>query len=436
MSNHLAIATVTATLQRTLQTAVQGDVEGARVTTVRPSDIGNGTPETGVNVFLYQIITNPALTNMDAAPIRAKGNPGKRQAALDLFYMLSFYGNESELAPQRLLGSVVSTLTDLRSIPATLIQDTCDDSTLSFLRDSNLGDQVQQLNVIPMDLSLEDLSKTWTVFFQTPYVLSIAYKVMVLMLEGEVPFQRALPIRERQTGGTTPYFKQPTVERVIAAEGRLAPIHTTSDIKIQGQFLKGRDGQGPAQRGHQTLVRIGDREIIPSTVTDTEITLSLTSLPASALRAGVQSLQVLHPPTAGSLPPGAPGYGLGVESNAAPFVLRPTLDAIAVELNATDEDEPRAGQVSLQINLPVYPEQRVVLFLNEWSVTTPQSYLFDKADPRTEPTQTITVPIHHIQPGEYLVRIHVDGAESQLVVDDTPGSPTENWFIGPRLTIP
>ncbi|NJL86318.1 MAG: hypothetical protein HC886_10615 [Leptolyngbyaceae cyanobacterium SM1_1_3] len=51
MSNYLAIATVTATLQRTLQAAVQLDVEGSRVTTVRPSDIGNGTPETGVNVF-------------------------------------------------------------------------------------------------------------------------------------------------------------------------------------------------------------------------------------------------------------------------------------------------------------------------------------------------------------------------------------------------
>ena len=40
MSNHLAIATVTATLQRLLQSAIQGDVEGARVTTVRPDAIG------------------------------------------------------------------------------------------------------------------------------------------------------------------------------------------------------------------------------------------------------------------------------------------------------------------------------------------------------------------------------------------------------------
>jgi len=75
MSNHLAFATVTATLQHTLQSAIQTDVDGARATTLRPNEIGNGTPESGVNIFLYQIITNPALHNIDATPLRSRGNP-------------------------------------------------------------------------------------------------------------------------------------------------------------------------------------------------------------------------------------------------------------------------------------------------------------------------------------------------------------------------
>jgi hypothetical protein len=427
MSDHLAIATVTATLQRVLQSAVQADVEGARVTTVPPNEIGNGTPETGVNLFLYHLITNPTLQNLDVAPMRAKGNPGKRQAALDLYYMISFYGNDNELAPQRLLGSVVRTLTDLRSIPAPLIQDTCEDTTFSFLRGSSLGDQVQHLSVMPLDLDLEDLSKAWSVFFQAPYTLSVAYKVMVLTMEGQAPFQRALPVRQRQTGGASPYLQQPAVERIIAAEGHLAPIHGSSTLKIQGQFLKGQ---------HRTLVRIGDREVEPDTVTATEITLALTALPTEALRAGVQSLQILHPPAPGSLPPGSPRYGLGVESNAAPFVLRPTLETISVALTRQEEDEPRAGMVTVHLNMPVYPRQRVVLFLNEWSVAEPKSYLFDQSEALEAPSTTVTLPIDYVEPGDYLARVHVDGAESQLVVDDTPGSPTENWFIGPRLTIP
>jgi hypothetical protein len=123
--------------------------------------------------------------------------------------MISFYGNDNELAPQRLLGSVVRTLTDLRSIPAPLIQDTCEDTTFSFLRGSSLGEQVQHLSVMPLDLDLEDLSKAWSVFFQAPYTLSVAYKVMVLTMEGQAPFQRALPVRQRQTGGASPYLQQP-----------------------------------------------------------------------------------------------------------------------------------------------------------------------------------------------------------------------------------
>ncbi|MEM8604424.1 MAG: DUF4255 domain-containing protein, partial [Cyanobacteria bacterium P01_H01_bin.121] len=147
MSNHLALATVTATLQRMLQAAVQNDLRGAQITTVSPSEIARGTPETGVNIFMYQVVNNPAMHNIDATPFRSGGNPVRRQAALDLYYMFSFYGNNSELAPQRLMGSVVQTLNDQRVITQEVIQATCNDSTLTFLQNSNLADQVQQINV-------------------------------------------------------------------------------------------------------------------------------------------------------------------------------------------------------------------------------------------------------------------------------------------------
>ncbi|MFM7887916.1 MAG: hypothetical protein ACKPCM_14775 [Pseudanabaena sp.] len=45
MSNYLAIATVTATLQRILQSVIQQDIEGARATTLPPAGISTGAPE-------------------------------------------------------------------------------------------------------------------------------------------------------------------------------------------------------------------------------------------------------------------------------------------------------------------------------------------------------------------------------------------------------
>jgi hypothetical protein len=40
-----------------------------------------------------------------------------------------------------------------------------------------------------------------------------------------------------------------------------------------------------------------------------------------------------------------------------------------------------------------------------------------------------------VKVGEYLVRLLVDGAESQLVVDNDPNSDTYEWFVGPRIAI-
>jgi hypothetical protein len=424
MSNHLAIATVTATLQRTLQVAVQTDVEGARTTTLRPSDIGNGTPETGVNIFLYQVITNPALNNIDATPFRSKGNPTKRQAALDLYYMMSFYGNDNELIPQRLLGSVVRTLNDRRVITQDMIRSTCEDSTFIFLRDSNLADQIQQMSIVPMDLNLEDLSKTWTVFFQTPYVLSIAYKILVVLIEGQEAPQRALPVRDRRAGSFAPFASQPLVEQVISQAGRFDAIRANSTLLIQGKQLKGNAF---------TQVRICGFEVTPPDVSPTQITLPLSSLPANTLRAGVQSLQVIHPI---SITPeqGASRGRRGAESNAAPFVLRPTITEISVsEMDGTDDD-PRSGLLSIQVDFTVGRQQRVVLTLNEWSTANPSAYIFD-AERRDTETQSVTVPFQDVKPGEYLVRLQIDGAESQLEVDNTDGSPTQGWYISPRISL-
>lgn len=419
MSNYLAVATITATIQRTLQAAVQTDIEGSRITTVRPSDIGNGTPESGVNLFLYQAITNPALNNIDATPLRSRGIPTKRQAALDLYYMFTFYGNDTELEPQRLMGSVIRTLNDKRIITQDMIQVACRDSTLPFLQESNLAEQIQQISIVPLDLNLEDLSKAWSVFFQTPYMLSLAYKVLVVMVEGEEAPARALPIRDRRTSGLSPYFSQPQIEQVTAQSGVAEAIQSDSTLVITGKQLKG---------DWATQVRVCGTEMTPTEVSDTRIVIPLSLLSATTIRAGVQSLQVIHPPQVND------SRRRGKESNAAPFVLRPRLLAITQITTDGEDDETRSGQLQLQTNLTVGAKQRVVMVLNEWNTEHPASYLFDGVS-RSQDSNSVIIPFQDVQPGEYLVRLMIDGAESQLQVDTDPNSPTYDWYIGPKITI-
>ncbi|MFM7603455.1 MAG: DUF4255 domain-containing protein [Pseudanabaena sp.] len=419
MSNYLAIATVTATLQRVLQAVIQQDIEGARATTLPPGGISTGAPEVGVNIFLYQVTSNPALANYDSTPNRAKGNPLNRQVAIDLFYMMSCYGNDAELQPQRVLGSVVSTLVDKRILTPELIRSTCNDSTFPFLVDSDLADQIQQVHIVPVDISLEDLSKAWSVFYQVPYVLSIAYRACLVIVEGRENFQRALPIRDASPAGLAPFPASPYIEQVVAQGSRFEPIVIGSVMIIRGRNLQSQTVE----------IHIGDLVISPTSVQDREIIFSLENMALPQIQAGVQSLQVIH--RIGST---SPLITNAISSNVMPFVLCPTIVNISVNQLEEIEDNLRSAVVMVQLDVLVRERQKVVLALNEWTSDSPSVYLFDRP-PLPSDVSNIEFPVTNIKAGEYLVRIRIDGAESKLGVDDDPDSPTYNWYDSPRVTI-
>lgn len=419
MSNYLAIAAVTATLQRILQVAVQEDVYGARVTTIRPNNIEGGPTETCVNIYLYMVTPNTAHRNIDTSTRRPKGELVKRtQAALDLQYLLSFHGNDTELEPQRMMGCVVRTLQEAFKITPEMIQDTLADPTLGFLAGADLADQMEPILIAPTDISVENLSKIWSVFYQTPYSLSATYKGSVIFIESEELGVRALPVRDRRPLAMP--FSQIVVERVISQRGALEPIVADSTLLILGRSL-----DAPT-----TLVRIGGIEIAPQAVSDSQIIFPLTLVPPRVLRAGVQSLQVVHPGPRLNVS----GPYRGIESNLATFVLRPTINSMRVSNVQGGADNTRSADVTVEFDLIVNPGQIVVLILNEWSTDSSAAYMF-KASAREEEVMELTIPVEKVEAGEYLVRVQVDGAESVLSYDTDPNSPTFNWYISPRITI-
>ncbi|MBD2137763.1 DUF4255 domain-containing protein [Anabaena sp. FACHB-1237] len=419
MSNYLAIATVTATLQRTLQAAIQTDVYGARVTTFRPNSIGGGPSEAGVNIFLYQVMNNPAFTN----PVRAQNHPTKKQVAIDLYYILSFYGNETELEPQRILGSVVRTFSDQSILSPDMIRETLADPNYSFLEGSDLADQLYQININLYDVNLDELSKAWSTFFQSPYLLSIIYRVMIILIDGKDPGQKALPVRSANMGGMVAYPNRPLVDSVRSQGGILQPILTNSTLLIQGRNLK----------SDIVKVRIGGTEVVPSDITNNQILLPLTTVPIPALKAGVQSLQVVHQFTSG-----IDGNHRNVDSNAAAFILRPTVINSRCERISENNDGSYYAEILVEVNLSIRQNQRVVLGLNEWIVENsqenPKAYLFDAVKLEGD-SHEVMIIVDKVEAGEYLVRLMVDGAESQLDIDNDSESPTFNFYIGPKIVI-
>ena len=429
MSNYLAIATVTATLQRILQAAIQVDVAGARVTTVRPDSSGSGTPEVGVNLFLYQVSPNPAWRNADLRTRRPKGELIKQaQAGLDLHYLMTFHGNEVELEPQRLLGSAVRTLVDNPVLTPELIRDTITHSTFSFLEGSTLADQVERVILFPNLMNTEELSKIWSVFFQTTYVLSLAYQATAVLIEGEKSGKRGLPLLSRQIYVTP---TQPIIEQVVSEAGANQPIVANSTLIIRGKQLRGNTPQ----------VRLSDAKVTPQKVSDTEIRLELSSLPPEEsrwLRAGVQGLQVLHRIQTQSQTRYEPERAVG--SNVVPLTLCPTIIEIAVSDSLDNGYDLYLAEVTVQVDLIVGKEQRVVLVLNELlpegsadnsvnrpSNGNPAAYIF-AAKPREADTNSVVFPIRDVKEGEYLVRVQVDSAESLLSVES-------DRYSGPKVVI-
>jgi hypothetical protein len=401
MSNFLAIATVTATLRRALEAALGVDVPGAHVTNVRPDGTATGTPDVGVNIFLYQISPNVAGRNSDLPTRNANGALIQRpRAALDLHYLLTCYGDDTLFEPQRILGSLVRTLHVRPLITHKMIQNTLADPKFAVLASSDLADEVELVKFTPLVLTLEELSKLWFVFFQTAYHLSVAYQGSVIFIEPEEVPQPTLPVLKRNVYVIP--FNQPVIDEIASDTGPFKPIVAGSTVIVRGARL----------RAPSTTVLVGGVEVTPQpqNVSDTQIRLTL----PLGLQAGVQAVQVVQ-----SLEIGTPPQPhRGTESNVAPVILVPTI----TPTNATN------AKVTMKASPVVVQGQRLVLFLNERASATPASYTFFDKQPAD--SNTVQISIKGVKSGEYFIRLQVDGAESPVDLD--PSSPT----FGPRILIP
>lgn len=419
MSNFLAIATVTAALRKTLQAALDVDVSGAKVTMSRPDGSGGSVPNTGANLYLYMVTPNTALRNADMPNRSSEGRLVQRpQVALDLHYLLTFYGDDSKLEPQRLLGSVMRTLNTRPILTRQMIRNTIEDPGFNFLKNSNLAEALETVKFTPASLSIEELSKLWSVFFQTPYRLSVAYTGTAVLIESEDTPQSVLPVRERNLYAVP--FHKPVIEKVLNTEGVDRSIVAESTLVIMGKRL----------RGDITLVRINGIEVSPAheSINETQITIRL----PSSLRAGAHSLQVINQMLIGT----PPVPHKGVESNLAAFVMHPTItEKIMVSNLEGAGDSPRSADLRIKIRPAVGREQRVVLLMNEISSGEAVSYTFAE-NSRTTNTDTIEIHVSGLKAADYIVRVQVDGAQSQLSIDTDENSSTFNQYNGPEVKIP
>jgi Pvc16 N-terminal domain len=389
MSNYLAIATVTHALQALLDRPAKDAVASATVTTTRPSSAPAAFNGAGVNIFLYQALPNSQYRNADLPTRRSDGQLTQRpQAALVLRYMLSFWGSDSTLDAHLLMGAVINQLHAKPVLSAKQIQDTI--IAWPSVTASNLADQTDLIRFTPLSLSIEDLSKLWSTFFQVPYVLSVAYEASPILIETDDTPLQALPVKARNLYVLP--FRQPQIDTVVSQAGDSAPIFADTVLVIRGKQFQSDD----------THVLLAGESREPQSVTDSQIALPM----PPGIQAGVQAIQTIQKLALGTPPQPHPGF----ESNVATFVLRPRIKKPAAHTNVGGPG------LEIEVDVSIGPSQRVVLLLNSTATGDGLAYSFVAA-PRKSVVSVITVMTPEVAAGTYFVRVQIDGATSPLELD-------------------
>ncbi len=199
MSNPLAIAAVTCTLRNLLARVAtpwagetDTDLSDTQVTTLPPDKAGLTEDHNQINLFLFQLHPNAESRNRDN-----QGKVGGLPAlALDLFYMLTAYGrNSDEILSQRLLGRAMSLFHSYPVLSATDIA--------AALPGTDLQNQTDRLRINPHSIPDEEITRIWT-NFQVKYRLSVVYRVSVVLIDHERSQPAAPAVQTIQVGVTAP----------------------------------------------------------------------------------------------------------------------------------------------------------------------------------------------------------------------------------------
>jgi hypothetical protein len=400
MSNSLAIAAVTTTLRNLLLSAIptrDTDLSDLQVTTLPPDLARKGITSAQLNLFLYQTEVNAAWRNMNMPRQVKPGETAVPPLALDLCYMLTAYGrgdNNLDAISDRVMGGAMSVLHDHPLLGA--------DEIDNALPQSSLADQFERIRITPKPLTIDELSKLWTTM-QTPYRITAAYHVSVVLIESTRPAKAPLPVREYNILAIpSPRPVIDTVTPQVVAPG--------DKLTIQGQNLKGA----------KTKISFAPLQPMDAdTISDTQIEVTL----PGGLFAGINTVQILHLIDFGTKDPSEPHRGFA--SNMATFMLAPQITTPS-PLNAT-----LGASLSLTVTPPVSRTQNVALIVGSQTITIPPR---PSGGPQT--TSNLDFPIPADFPtGTFLLRLRVDGADSPLQVDTNKTSLTFNQYIGPMVTI-
>lgn len=392
MSNSLAVAAVTTTLQSILLnlTSVDPDLTDTTVTML-PLDKARGANTTNqLNLFLYQILPNAAWRNMNIPSQVKSGETGIPPLSLNLYYLLTAFGRDDDASQafgHELMGKAMSVLYDNSILSAQEIQS----ATAATLSRSDLDKQVESVRITLQPLSLEEISKLWT-GFATQYRLSVAYEVGVTLIDSNQSVKTPLPVLTRG----------PADSGILSQANLIPPYPAINAITPPNQQTAVRLGEVLTIAGnHLDGSNLGVQFNHPLWTSPVEVA------PNAGSTATMMSVTIPNAPSA--WPAGF--YTVMVLVQKASETYRRTTNQLTVALAPSMSIAPAtapAGNITYTATVTpdVWPAQTVSLLLGDQDIP---------ADAHAAQTNTLTFEAAAVASGDYFVRLRVDGVDSLLI---------------------
>jgi Pvc16 N-terminal domain/IPT/TIG domain len=400
VSNFLAIATVTATLKSILEEEVTSEVPGAKIS-AKPPDTIDSPPPDGLNLFLYQVTWNNGYSNLDLPARSSEGELVHRPLlGLNLHYLVTAYGSgNDDLHAHKVLASAMRVLHENPVLTRDTINHTI--NAQAALVGSDLDHQIEMVKLTHNPLSLEEITKLWSSFFQTRYRISVSYQATVVLLDSKKNPKPSLPVNERIVYVLP--FKQPLIEKV---DQQIVELTATSKIAIIGQNLKSEN----------VTVQFGEIQKAPEIENTTDEKI-LVSIPSS-LTAGIKPVQVVHNL---KLRTGPSPYK-AFKSNIVAFVLVPKITKVVTPSVSEGSD------LQVDVKPAVAPGQKIEFLIGDSAISVPPI-----SGTQSVNRLSVKIPADFLEEGQhkadFYLRIRIDEAESLLKRDN------KKRFTGPFVEV-
>ncbi|HET7619901.1 MAG TPA: DUF4255 domain-containing protein [Vicinamibacterales bacterium] len=162
-------------VSRTLLDLLTNNMGGVAVALASPKNAGTNR----LTLFLYKVTENPDLKNAPPIVERNNGSLTERHAplTLDAYYLLTAHAADGDLLEAHLaLSKAMGIFNDNGVIRGSLLRAENDTGLTA--------DSILRVTLNP--ISMEDMTRIWSVFPDTPYEISVSYLVTPVEIDSTV----------------------------------------------------------------------------------------------------------------------------------------------------------------------------------------------------------------------------------------------------------